>query len=201
VEDFNLYDGNFVCTQKVVIDPLKFIEMPDDMLQFVDLVTPIRGAWWSFSEKNQIVTTTTFTGLVESRTDAEGEGVAIDQPRVTGYGAKGAWNKFRYTIDWASRRIYVDDVYTADDYIVLIYVSSGIKATEETTVPSFLVPVIEAYLLEKETYWMPELVRERPMRHDAYWREKMRVRDLINSMNFNQWRDLILSNTTQTPQR
>ena len=201
IQDFNLYDGNNVVTQKVTIDPLKFIDMPDDMVQFIDLVTPIHGAWWSFSEKNQIVNTTTIDGLVESRVEAEGEGVAIDQPRVTGYGAKGAWNKFRYTIDWAARRIYVDDVYTTDDYIVLMYVSSGIKAAEDTTVPVFLVPLIEAYLLEKETYWIPELVRERPLRHEAYWREKMKVRDLVNSMSYSQWRDLILSNVTQAPQR
>jgi hypothetical protein len=202
IEDFNLYDGNYVVSAKVTIDAtLKCITMPDDMQTFVDLVTPIHGGWWSFTEKNQVVTTTTFTGLVESRVTAEGEGVAIDQYRTTGYGARGAWNKFRYTIDWAARRIYVDDVYTADDYIVLLYVSSGIKAGEDTTVPAFLVPLIEAYLFERETYWVPGLERERPMRHEAYWREKMKVRDLVNSMSYNQWRDLILENVTQTPQR
>ena len=202
IEDFNLYDGNYLVTAKVTVDTtLKCIEMPDDMLTFVDLVTPIKGAWWSFSEKNQIVNTTTFSGLVESRDSTQQEGVAIDQPRVTGYGAKGAWNKFRYTIDWAARRIYVDEDYDTDEYIVLMYVSSGIKATEDTTVPAFLVPLIENYLLEKETFWMPELVRERPMRHEAYWHEKMRVRDLVNSMSYSQWRDLILGNVTQTPQR
>jgi hypothetical protein len=175
--------------------------MPDDMQQFVDLVTPIHGGWWSFTEKNQIVTTTTFTGLTEGRDSTQGEGVTIDQPRVTSYGAKGGWNKFRYTIDWAARRIYVDQTYDATDYIVLIYVSSGIKADDTTLVPEFLTPLVDAYLLLKETYWIPGLERERPMRDSDYWREKMRIRNLINSMTFDQWRDIILSTSTQAPQR
>lgn len=202
VQDFNLYDGNLVVTQKVTINAtLQCIEMPVDMLVFVDLATPTNGAWWSFTERNQIVNTTTFTGAVEGRDPNQGEGETIDQPRVTGYGAKGGWNKFKYTIDWAARRIYVDDVYSANDYIVLMYVSSGIKATGETLVPMFLVPVIEAYLLERETFWIPDLTRERPIRHEEYWRKRMDVRNLVNSMSYNQWRDIILSSMTQSPQR
>lgn len=201
VQDFNLYDGNLACTQKVTINPtLKCIEMPVDMVSFIDLVTPIKGSWWSFTEKN-IVNTTSFSGAVESRDEAQGEGVLIDQSRIVSYGAKGGWNKFRYTIDWAARRIYVDDVYTANDYIVLMYVSSGIKATGETTIPIFVVPMIETFMLERETFWIPELIRERPMRHDAYWREKMKVRELINSMSVSQWKDIFYSSFTQSPQR
>jgi hypothetical protein len=201
IRDFNLYDGNLVVTQKVTINAtLKCIDMPDDMLQFVDLVTPIHGGWWSFSEKAQIVNTTTTVGT-EGRDEDQGEGVTIDQPRVTSYGAKGAWNKFRYTIDWVARRIYVDQAYDATDYIVLMYVSSGIKATGETTVPEFLTPLIDSYLLLQETYWIPGLERERPLRDSFYWREKLKIRNLINSMNYNQWRDIILGSSTQAPQR
>jgi hypothetical protein len=202
VMDYNLYDGNLMVTQKVTIDStLKCIEMPDDMQTFVDLVTPTNGSWWSFTEKDRIVNTTTFTGAVESRTAAEGEGELIDQSRITTYGAKGGWNKFRYTLDWVARRIYVDDVYTDADYVVLMYTSSGIRATEETLVPTFLVPVIEAYLLERETYWIPDLVRERPMRHEEYWRARTDVRNLVSTMSITQWKDIIFSTMTQSPQR
>jgi hypothetical protein len=202
VEDFNLYDGNIPTTLKVTIDTtLKCIDMPDDMQQFVELVTPIEGQWWSFTEKSRIVNTTTFTGAVEGRDVAQGEGVEIVKPRVTTYGAKGGWNKFNYTIDWKARRIYFDDTYNANDYVVLIYISSGINASGETTVPAFMVPLIEAYLFHKETYWIPELARERQIRFDDYWKEKMKIRGLINSMTVDQWRDIFLSNVTQTIQR
>jgi hypothetical protein len=201
VQSFNLYDGNLAVTAKVTLNTtLKCIEMPTDMLSFIDLVTPLDGGWWSFTEKN-IVNTTTTTGGVEGRDDTQGEGHLINQDRVVGYCAKGGYNRFKYTIDWVARRIYVDDVYDSDTKIVLIYVSSGIKATGETAVPAFLIPLIDNYLLEKETFWIPELVRERPMRHDAYWREKLAIRDLVNSMSESSWHDLFLEGTTQTIQR
>jgi hypothetical protein len=201
IQDFNLYDGNIATTAKVTLNTtLKCIDMPSDMLSFIDLVTPIDGGWWSFTEKN-IVNTTTFTGGVEGRDDLQGEGKKINQDRTVGYGAKGGYNRFKMTLDWSARRIYVDDMYDATTYLVMIYVSSGIKATGETTVPAFLIPLIDCYLLERETFWNTELVRERPMRHDAYWREKLKVRDLVNSMSVNQWHDLFLSDATQTVKR
>jgi hypothetical protein len=202
VQDFNLYDGNLVVTAKVSLNTtLKCIEMPVDMIQFVDIVTPQRGSWWSFTEKDRMVNTTTFTGGVEGRDSTQGEGQIIDQSRVTTYGAKGGVNKFKYTLDWQARRIYVDDTYTANDYIVLMYVSSGIKATEETLVPVFMIPLIESYLLERETYWIDSLVRERPMRHEEYTRKRQDVRNLVNSMSMQQWKDLIYSTASQSPQR
>jgi hypothetical protein len=201
VRDFNLYDGNLVVSYKTTLDATKkWIELPDDFLTFVDLVTPNEGAWWSFTRRDQIVTTTTTTAGVEGRNSAQGEGVMIDQPRVTGYGAKGGWNKFRYTIDLAARRIYID----GDDiteYIVLLYVSSGIKTSGATTVPDFLTPMIDAYLLVKETYWLTELTRERPMREQSFWNERMRVRNLVNSMSLAEWSDLFYSSFTQSVKR
>lgn len=200
--DFNLYDGNLATTAKVTVNAtLKCIGFPTDMLSFIDLVTPINGEWWSFTEKRLIVNTTTTVNNVETRDIAQNEGAEIVQDAVTNYGAKGAWNKFRFTIDYSARRIYVDSTYDPTDYIVLIYVSTGIKATDETTVPVFLVPVIDSYLLWRETYWLSELVRERENRFKDYWAEKRKVRDLINSMSYSQWRDCILSNSTQTVQR
>jgi hypothetical protein len=202
IQDFNLYDGQLVVTAKVTIDPvLKCIAMPDDMQQLVEIVTPINGSWWSFTEKPQMVNTTTTVGGVEGRDDTQGEGHKIDQSVVTGYGAKGGWNKFRYTVDWGARRIYVDDTYESTDYIVLLYVSSGINATAETTIPVFLVPMLDAYLMLKETFWIPELARERELRDKDYWREKMKIRNLINSMTYDQWHDIFLENITQTVQR
>jgi hypothetical protein len=202
VQDFNLYDGEILNTVKVTIDPvLKCIDMPDDLIKFIDLVTPIKGGWWSFTQKDNIVNTTTTVGGVETRDSAQGEGVKIDVDRVVSYGAKGGYNKFRCTVDMAARRIYVDNTYDVSDYIVLLYVSSGINTTGETKVPSFIVPMIDMYLLEKETYWIPELARERQMRHQEYWQEKMKVRNLINAMSKDSWLDLFYSGFTQVPTR
>ena len=202
LQNFNLYDGNIPVKVKVTINTtLKCIEMPDDMQTFIDLLTPIKGSWWSFTQKDQIVNTTTVTGGVESRDADQGEGVKILHDRVVGYGAVGAWNKFNMTLDWAARRIYVDDEYDTTDYFVLVYTSSGIKVSDETTVPAFLTPVIDAYLLWKESYWLPEFTRERESRFADYWREKLRVRDLINSMSLSQWQDIFYRSFSQTIKR
>jgi hypothetical protein len=200
IQEFNLYDGNLVTYAKFTLDATKkWLDMPDDMLDFVDLVTPFHGSMWSFTRKDRIVMTTTTTGGVEGRDDAQGEGVEIDQPKVTGYGAKGGWNKFRYNVDWRTRRIYIDDDIT--EYIVLYYVSSGIKATGTTEVPAFLLPMIHTYLLHKETYWIQGLERERGARETDYWKEKMKVRNLINAMSLSEWQDVFYSSFTQSPQR
>jgi hypothetical protein len=200
VRDFNLYDGNLVVTYKTNLDATKkWIDLPIDFISFIDLVTPNRGQWWSFTRRDTIVNTTTTTGAVEGRDSTQGEGVVIDQARVTGYGAKGGWNKFKYTLDLGARRIYIDDAITED--IVLMYVSSGIKTTGSTTIPEFITPMIDAYLLAKETYWLPELVRERPMRDQTYWSERMKIRNLINSMSANEWLDLFYSSFTQSVKR
>jgi hypothetical protein len=173
--------------------------MPDDMQGFVDLMTPFRGSWWPASQKDQIVNTTTTVGGVETRDSNQGEGVTIDQPRVTGYGSKGAWNKIRYKLDWETRRIYIDEAVT--DYLVLFYVSSGIKVGATTEVPTFLIPMINAYLLWKESFWVPGLAPERESRKADYWREKLNVRNFINSMSLSQWQDVIYGSLTQSPQR
>jgi hypothetical protein len=201
-QDFNLYDGEIFQTTKVTINPtLKCIEMPDDLLKFIDLVIPIKGGWWSFTQKDNIVTTTTMVGAVETRDPLQGEGAKIDVDRVVSYGAKGAYNKFRCTVDMVTRRIYMDNIYTANDYMVLLYVSSGINASGETKVPSFLIPVFDAYLLWKETIIDLNLAKLHDQRFDQYWKEKMKVRNLINAMSKDQWLDIFASGYTQTPQR
>lgn len=198
--DFNLYDGNIVTYQKYTLNPTnKWLDMPNDMLEFIDLVTPLRGSFWSFTRKDKIVTTTTTTLGVEGQDALQGEGQIIDQPRVTAYGAKGGWNKFRYNVDWKTRRIYIDD--DISEYIVLFYVSSGINVTGQTDIPVFILPMIHDYLLWKETYFVPGLERERQLREADYWKEKMKVRNLVNSKSVEEWKDIFYSSITPSPQR
>src|SRR5674476_108663 len=129
-QDFNLYDGEIQTSAKVVINPsLRCIELPDDCQKVINLVTPNKGGWWSFTQKDSIVNTTTTVGGVETRDEAQGEGAKMDMGMTTGYGATGGYNNNGCTIDMAARRIYMDNAFTANDYMVLIYISSGINAT------------------------------------------------------------------------
>ena len=199
VSQFNMYDSDFATTAKVTVDANKIIEIPDDMVAFVDLVVPYNGKWWSFTEKREIVNTTTFTGLTEGRDSTVGEGVDIDTGRKTGYAAKGAINDFNHTLDWKARRIFCSGVQS--ETVVLIYVTSGIEATGTTQVPISIIPMIDAYLTWKRSYWDNSIRDERSLLERDYNNARLSVRNLINSMSYNQWRDIILGGTLQAPQR
>lgn len=199
VRDFRLYHSNEVITAKVSVTANKLIEMPDDMIGFNDLLIPIEGRWWSFTQQKDIVNTTTFTGLVEGRDEDEGEGVDIKHSVSDSYGARGAVNDYNYTIDWNARRIFVDGI--ESDTVVLKYVSSGITVGAETTVPELIVPVIHSYLLWKESYWLPEFTRERDMREKDYNKEVMKTRNFINSLSYDQLRDILLGSNHQSVKR
>jgi len=199
IRDFNLYDSDLPITEKVTVNANKWIDMPSDMIGFIDLVLPIGGAWWSFTEKREIVNTTTFTGLTEGRDSTFGEGVDMTQPRSLDYGAKGAVNDYYYTIDWSARRIFVNGI--ESDTVVLIYTTSGIEASGTTQVPEMITPMLDAYMLWKSSYWRQELARERQMLEKDFTNARLSIRNLINSMSYNQWRDVILGSATQSVQR
>lgn len=199
VRDFRLYHSNEVITAKVTVTANKLIEMPDDMIGFNDLLVPFNGRFWSFTQQKDIVNTTTFTGAVEGRDEDEGEGADILHSITDGYGARGAVNDYNYTIDWNARRIFVDGI--ESDTAVLKYVSSGITVGAETTVPELMVPVIHAYLLWRETYWLPEFTRERDMRERDYEKEIFKARRFINSLNYDQFRDILLGSNHQSVKR
>jgi len=199
VRDFNLYHNANYVTAKVDITANKLIEMPDDMIGFIDLSYPLEGRLWSFTRQDDIVNTTTFTGLVEGRDSDAGEGVNIKHALSTSYAAKGGVNTYNYTIDWEARRIFIDGIDT--DTAVLKYVSSGITVSGITYVPEFIVPVIEGYLLWRETYFLTQFAREREQRKAEYKEEVLKARYFVNSLSYNELRDLLLGSATQSVRR
>ena len=81
---------------------------------------------------------------------------------------------------------------------MLKYVSSGVTVAGTTYVPDFLSPVIDAFLLWKESYWLPGLARERQLRERDYTNEVLKARYFVNSLSYNELSDLILGNATQS---
>jgi hypothetical protein len=199
--DFRLFDSHQFETLKITFTVNKWIDMPADMQTFIDICVPINGAWWSFTEHREIVNTTTFTGLplVEGRDATFEEGVDMYSARTSGYAAAGAVNDFNYMLDWEARRIFINGITSGTG--VLFYTSSGIEVTGTTSVPDYITPVIHNYLLWKESYWLPELARERQLREKDYKNSKMEVRNLINAKTYNEWRDIILGSSRQAPSR
>jgi hypothetical protein len=199
VRDFGLYDSDQFVTEKVAISALGIIEMPTTMMGFIGLYTFTDGMMWSFTMRDDIATTTTFTGMVEGQDATYGEGVALLDPVSDTYGAVGGVNDYYYKIDWKARRIFCEGIISTT--VILRYVSSGVEITGVTSVPDYIVPMLDNYMLWKESYWIPALVRERVGREQDYIKSELKIRNLINSMTYEQWKDTLLGLTTMAPLR
>jgi len=196
-QDFSLYDGNNLVTVKVTVTANKWIVMPSDMVGFNDLmVLQTDGSFWPCTERDDMITTTTTTAGVEGRDSTIGEGAALADPKSSTYGGVGGVNDYYYKKEWKERRIYTEGFTT--ETVVLQYTSTGIEMSGTTYIPTLIVPMVDAYLLWKESYWIPTLFRERESREKDYKNRRMEARNFVSSMSYNQWRDLFLSMTTQS---
>jgi hypothetical protein len=194
--DFMIHDSQEARSEKVAVSSLGIIEMPTDLIRLKDVCVGWNGEWWTMTERVNLINTTTFTGLVEGHDSTFGEGVAVPDGVSDTFGAKGAVNDYYYTVDMKARRIFVDGLISST--ALLRY---GISTTAMTYIPILIVPMLESYLLAKETYWIPELVRERGMREKNFDNERLRVRNVLNSLSASQWRDLIWGSISQSPKR
>lgn len=186
---FREHDSNQVVSELVTINALGIITMPSAMIDFCDLCYSLNGEWVSFTEMDRIVNVTTDVGF----------GDDILHSDDIGYGSRGGINDYNYTFDWEARRIICEGIVSTD--VLLRYVSSGIETTGITTIPIMIVPMIDAYLLWKESYWIKGLERERLMREKDFTKAELEVRNLINAMSFEQWKDLLLGLSSQAPIR
>jgi hypothetical protein len=197
--DFSIYDSPNVVSEKVTISALGVVEMPDDMIGFNGLFIPLDGELWAFTRRDGIVNTTTTTGGVEGQDDDFGEGAVLTDPKSDTYGGVGGVNDYYYTIDWKARRIFCEGI--KSDTVLLRYTTSGVETTGTTYVPEFITPMLDAYMLWKASYWMPNLAKERQLLERDFTNTENRIRNLINSMTYDEWRDLFLGMTTQAPIR
>jgi hypothetical protein len=197
--DFMIHDSQEARSEKLSIDSLGIIEFPTDMIRVKDVCVAWNGEWWTMTEKPNMINTTSFVGLVETHDSDFGEGVAIKDGTSTTFGSKGAINDYYYMVDYKARRIFIDGL--VSDTCLVKYVSSGISASETTYIPILIVPMLESYLLWKESFWIPELVRERPMRQKDFENERLRVRNVLNSKTASQWKDIFWGSMSQSPKR
>jgi hypothetical protein len=197
--EFRINDAKEARSEKVAVDALGIIEMPDDMISFKDVCVARNGEWWSMTMRQDMVNTTTMVGIVETQDTTFGEGVALQDNLIDGYGARGAVNTYYYMLDWKARRIFCDGI--KSDTVLLKYVSSGISLTGTTYIPEDLIETMDNYLLFKETYWIPSLIRERAMREQGYINAKAKLRVRLNSLTSSQWSDLFWGLFNQNPQR
>lgn len=199
VRDYHLFDSPNVVSTKVAISALGIIEMPVDMVGFNGLYDTTTGELWSFTRRDGIVTTTTTTLGVEGQDSTFGEGVALQDPKSDTYGGVGGVNDYYYTIDWKARRIFCEGIKSTT--VLLRYTTTGIEISGTTYIPTFVSQLVHDYLLWKECFWIQGLERSAASREKTYTKTEDKIRNLINGMTADEWRDLLLSTTTQAPIR
>ena len=199
VRDYQLHDGVKFRTEKISVDSLGIIELPNDCVKVHDVCVAYRGEWWSFTERPDMINTTTTVGTTETHDSDFGEGVDLLDNKTYTYGSKGGVNQYYYKVDYNARRIFCDGIIS--DTVILKYVSNGINADGDTYIPEMMTPMLDSYLLWKETYWLTPLVRERQGRERDYMNERMRVRNVLNAMTIAQFKDVFWGSVTQSPHR
>jgi hypothetical protein len=199
LRELHLNDLPNLVTSKVAISALGIIELPTDCIGVNGLYMFVDGVKWYFTLNDGIITTTTIAGGVESQTATYGEGQAIVDPKTDTYGGVGGVNDYYYKIDWKARRIFCEGIIS--DIAMLEYVTSGIELTGTTYVPSQALSVIDTYLKWKESYLIPGQERFAESRERNYNNAVYKLRNLVNAMSYEQWRDTLLSVTTQAPLR
>jgi hypothetical protein len=199
VRELHLYDLPNLVTEKVSISALGIVEMPTDLIGFNAIYKFVDGVKWKMTQRDDVITTTTTTLGVEGQDSTYGEGEALKDPKSDTYGGVGGVNDYYYKIDWKARRIFIEGLIS--DTVMLEYTTSGIEMTGTTYVPDMVTPVIDAYLNWKDCFLDPRLERYAEQREKSYLDKENRVRNLVNSMSYDEWHDLLLSITTQAPVR
>jgi hypothetical protein len=101
---------------------------------------------------NNLVPTTSFDGDVEFMDGDAGEGYELDdEVTPTGYGARGGYGEYYYTIDRKQRRLIISGSNAASSTLILRYISSGINTTTETEIPLYAEEALESYIRWKES--------------------------------------------------
>jgi hypothetical protein len=198
VRELHLYDLPSLVTEKVTIDANGIIELPSDAIGVNVLYKFVDGVKWKFTQRDDIITTTTTISGVEGMDEDYGEGEALVDPKTSTYGGVGGVNDYYYKIYWKARRIFVN---IKSDTAVLEYVTSGIELSGSTYIPDYCTTVIDSYLEWKRSLLDERLMRFAESREKSYDKASLKMRNLINAMSYDEWRDMLLSITTMSPQR
>jgi hypothetical protein len=140
----------YITNTKATIDTdTNTVDLPDDFMGLISLSIPDSGRMWTLTRDDSLIPTTSLDINSDEYLDTDdGEGVDLSEEYVPiGYGARGGYNDWYYTLDLKKRRIIVSG--RSVSHVIIRYVSSGINATEATEIPLSLEPVLEAWLFYK----------------------------------------------------
>jgi len=174
------------------------VTLPDDYVDFGDIGTNVKGEFWSFTEKPELIDTTTQDCGLDTLDEDKGEGETLsDVDTYKEYGLSGGRNQYYYKMDLNSHRIIV---YASDlTEVILKYVSTGIKVDGST-----LIPIIAKEALIAWLHWQRVLNDKNETLAEKQERKSIwasRLHELRKPRNLNSLYDTLYSTIKNTAKR
>lgn len=192
--------GYITNTKQTIDTDTNTVDFPDDFIGLVSLSVPSEGRMWTLTRDDTIVPTTSTDINGDEYLDADdGEGVDLSEEYVPiGYGARGGYNDWYYTMDNLRRRFIISG--RAVDHVILRYMSSGINATSATEIPLALEESLEQYLRWKVADYEDQnlnVVSERKKAFESAIRRLMK----FNAPNLYEIKDALYASANQSIRR
>ncbi len=193
-----VHHGGGYKEEKIAVDVNGFFDMPDELVDLIDIYLPKDGAKWYFTLNRGLVTTSTTTDDVEGFDSDYGEGTDIKNPYSYGYGAVGGVNDYYYCPIWNDRRVLISGVTSAD--VTVLYKTSGLNLDGETYIPMLAQAVVMAKLKKERAYIKGLAIGERELAAQDL-KEEIALYRKTGMISQNEVKDIFRSATTQAPMR
>ena len=188
--ELNLYVRSYPKQVKVDMNNQGWIDVPDDFIDLVTIGVHHNGQLFTFTRNDRILVTTSIDSLYnEYQDELEGEGVAIDNGQITGFGARGGKNEFYYKWDKGERRIYIAGF--PRQTVFLTYISSGVGFDSPTHIERAVLPLLEAYVVWKDARYDREIPANHKQLLEYYFHQERRKLRALNAPTADEWRDAI----------
>jgi len=193
VRDIQLFHGTTIRRVLLDMDANYVVDLPGDFLSFLAIGISVNGKLHLFTRDDSLLAIATTDPVYDWSSD-------LDEKSVVGPGVRGGKNSDVYNIDYENNRIVFNSPEVRSE-IILHYISSGIDATAETSVP-----VITKMCLISYTLWRDALMTESTyynrieiLRQD-YEREVEKLR-MLQMPTIEEIRDEVRKSYRMSPKR
>lgn len=190
--DLCLYHINNKKTVLLDMSVLNTIDFPVDYLSLIALGIPLHGKLWVFTKDHELLTKATLDPVYSWKDQ-------IDEKSQSGYGTKGGKNDYYFNEDSENQRFVFNGIQRSE--VVLQYVSSGISATAETSVPVVVKSALQAHILYYDILYDPNATLNQKMILEENYNREIRKLRVLAMPSIDEIRDQFYRSYTQTPKR
>lgn len=174
IREVNLwYKNDSKRTVKLTMNTNNIVSLPSDYLSFIQVAVPLNGEYYTLTERNSIIETTTESSGAEILDPEYGEGVDVADQIYENYGSTNRNPEGYYKLDEAKRRIVFRNLKRSQ--VFLTYKSSGLSTSEQTVIDAKARPLIEAYIRKKVAYYKDEAISRQQLLRQVYDEERSKL--------------------------